>query len=77
MKVMKAVPIVGKVKEDIDRVFDRFFTTPFFGESLLPPFETPMSDDGLGAAFDLSRRKRGSPSGWKCPGSTRRTWTST
>ena len=40
MKVMKAAPIVGRVKEDIDRVFDRFFATPFINEPLFPPFET-------------------------------------
>ena len=37
-KVTKAAPIIGQVKEDIDRVFDRFFTTPFLGETLLPAF---------------------------------------
>jgi HSP20 family protein len=37
-KVTRAAPIIGQVKDDIDRVFDRFFTPPLFGETLLPPF---------------------------------------
>jgi HSP20 family protein len=39
-KVTRAAPIIGQVKNDIDRVFDRFFT-PSFGETPLPgfPFE--------------------------------------
>ena len=40
-KATRAAPIIGQVKNDIDRVFDRFFTTPVLGESSLPgfPFE--------------------------------------
>jgi len=40
-KVTRAAPIIGQVKNDIDRVFDRFFTTPLLGETPLPgfPFE--------------------------------------
>jgi HSP20 family protein len=37
-KVTRAAPIIGQVKDDIDRVFDRFFATPSFGEMLLPAF---------------------------------------
>ena len=59
MKVTKvtraAAPVIGQVKDDIDRVFDRFFAAPVFGETFLPafPFEqmatvggewTPMLD---------------------------------
>ena len=59
MKVTKvtraAAPVIGQVKDDIDRVFDRFFQAPLFGETYLPafPFEqmatmggewTPMLD---------------------------------
>ena len=53
MKIVKAAPIVGKVREDIDRAFDRFFTSPFFGESLLPPFDAPMTEMTWVPAFDL------------------------
>jgi HSP20 family protein len=40
-KVTRAAPIIGQVKNDIDRVFDRFFATPLLGETSLPgfPFE--------------------------------------
>ena len=59
MKVTKVTragaPVIGQVKDDIDRVFDRFFQAPLFGETYLPafPFEqmatvggewTPMLD---------------------------------
>jgi HSP20 family protein len=54
MRVMKAAPIVGKVKEDIDRLFDRFFSTPFATEPLFPPFETPTSEVAWMPVFDLS-----------------------
>ncbi len=38
MKVAKVMPFVGKVPEEIDRAFDRFFGNRFFTEPLLPPF---------------------------------------
>jgi HSP20 family protein len=40
-KVTRAAPSIGQVKNDIDRVFDRFYTTPLLGETPLPgfPFE--------------------------------------
>jgi HSP20 family protein len=55
MKVTTPAPVIGRVKDDIDRVFDRFFAAPFFGEPLYPvlPLEragmagvtwTPMLD---------------------------------
>lgn len=46
-KVTKAAPIISQVKENIDRVFDRFSTAPLFGETFLPtfPFE-PMGTVG-------------------------------
>ena len=39
-KVTRGAPIIGQVKNDIDRVFDRFYT-PSLGEAALPgfPFE--------------------------------------
>ena len=47
MKVATLAPTIGKVKDDIDKVFDRFFTAPFLGEPLAPlfPFE-PMREYG-------------------------------
>ena len=57
MKVMKAAPIVGKVKEDIDRLFDRFFTTPFIEEPLFPTFETfPVA--GWLPVFDMTENEK-------------------
>jgi HSP20 family protein len=53
MRVMKAAPIVGKVKEDIDRLFDRFFSTPFATEPLFPPFEA-MPEGMWTPVFDLA-----------------------
>ena len=53
MRVMKAAPIVGKVKEDIDRLFDRMFSTPFAMEPLFPPFD--QSNEGTWMpVFDLA-----------------------
>ena len=56
-KATRAAPIIGQVKEDIDRVFDRFFPTPLFGESFLPafPFEQLGTVGGEWApALDLT-----------------------
>jgi HSP20 family protein len=53
MRVMKAAPIVGKVKEDIDRLFDRMFSTPFGMEPLFPPFD-PSSEGTWMPVFDLA-----------------------
>jgi HSP20 family protein len=55
-KVTRAAPVIGQVKEDIDRVFDRFFTTPV-GEALLPvfPFERMgMAGGEWAPALDLT-----------------------
>jgi HSP20 family protein len=60
-KVTKAAPIIGQVKDDIDRVFDRFFTTPLFGEALLPgfPFEQMGAVGGEWApALDLTETEK-------------------
>lgn len=48
VRVTTVTPTIGKVKEDIDRVFERFFTTPF-AEPLaaLYPFEAPPAEYGL------------------------------
>ena len=45
-KVTRAAPIIGQVKNDIDRVFDRFFATPQLGETSLPGF--PFEQMGTG-----------------------------
>jgi HSP20 family protein len=47
MKVATVTPTIGKMKDEIDRVFDRFFTAPFLAEPLAPlfPFE-PMREYG-------------------------------
>ena len=44
-KVTRGAPFIGQMRDDIDRVFDRFFPTAFPGESMLPafPFE-PMAE---------------------------------
>ena len=41
MRVATLTPTIGKVKDDIDKVFDRLFTAPFLGEPFAPmfPFE--------------------------------------
>jgi HSP20 family protein len=36
MRVTALTPTIGKVKDDIERVFDRFFAPAFFGEPLAP-----------------------------------------
>ena len=57
-QVTRAAPTIGQVKGDIDRVFDRFFTTtPLFGETYLPafPFEQMGTVGGEWApALDLT-----------------------
>ena len=45
MKVATLTPTVGKMRDEIDRVFDRFFTAPFLGEPLAFPLE-PMREYG-------------------------------
>ena len=47
-KVTRGAPIIGQVKDDIDRVFDRFFTSPFSGAMTLPgfPFEPMLENRG-------------------------------
>jgi HSP20 family protein len=54
MRVTALTPTIGKVKDDIDRVFDRFFGAPFLGEPMAPWFLPEKAD--LGAfvpALDL------------------------
>jgi len=48
MKVATLTPTVGKMRDEIDKVFDRFFTAPFLGEPFAPvfPFE-PMREYGV------------------------------
>jgi HSP20 family protein len=58
MKVMKAAPIVGKVKEDIDRLFDRFFTTPFIEEPFFPAVENFTSVAGWVPVFDMTENEK-------------------
>ncbi|HSB53056.1 MAG TPA: Hsp20/alpha crystallin family protein [Gemmatimonadales bacterium] len=45
MKVATLTPTVGKMRNEIDKVFDRFFTAPFLGEPLAFPLE-PMREYG-------------------------------
>lgn len=52
MRIVKAAPIVGRVKEDIDRLFDRFLATPFNTDPFFPPFE-PMTEGTWAPVFDL------------------------
>ena len=58
MKVMKAAPIVGKVKEDIDRLFDRFFATPFIEEPFFPTFEPVTPAAGWLPTFDMTENEK-------------------
>ena len=54
MRVTALTPTIGKVKDDIDRVFDRFFGTPFLGEPMTPWFPPEKAEYGAFApAFDL------------------------
>jgi HSP20 family protein len=57
MRVVKAAPTVGKVKEDIDRLFDRFFSTPFAAEPLFPPFQ-PIPEGTWTPVFDLAENEK-------------------
>jgi HSP20 family protein len=55
-KVTRAAPIIGQVKDDIDRVFDRFFATPLFSEA---PFEQIGALGGEWApALDLTETEK-------------------
>ena len=60
-KVTTSAPIIGRVKDDIDRVFDRFFTTPSLGETLLPafPFEQMAVGGEWAPALDLTETEKG------------------
>jgi HSP20 family protein len=54
MRVTALTPTIGKVKDDIDRVFDRFFAPGFLGEPMEPWY--PLEKAELGAfvpALDL------------------------
>ena len=54
MRVTALTPTIGKVKDDIDRVFDRFFAPAFLGEPMAPWY--PLEKAELGAfvpALDL------------------------
>jgi len=41
MRVTALTPTIGKVKDDIDKVFDRFFAPAFFGETTFAPWFPP------------------------------------
>ena len=58
MKMTKAVPAVGKVKEDIDRLFDRFFATPFINEPLFPSYENVAPVADWLPTFDLTENEK-------------------
>jgi HSP20 family protein len=49
MRVAKLTPTIGRVKEDIDRVFDRFFPAPFLTEPMAPLF--PFEETGPAGAL--------------------------
>ncbi|MGE3526628.1 MAG: Hsp20/alpha crystallin family protein [Gemmatimonadales bacterium] len=54
MKLTKNPPApMVKVKEDIDRLFDRFFTPTFYNEPFLPHFEASFETKWI-PAFDLA-----------------------
>lgn len=57
MKIVKASPTLGRVKEDIDRIFDRFFSTPFLPEGF-SPFEAAAPMTEWVPAFDLSENDK-------------------
>jgi HSP20 family protein len=40
MRVIKAAPVMARVRDDIDQVFDRFFGSPFAPEALFRAPET-------------------------------------
>src|SRR3990172_9503697 len=58
MKVARVAPFVGKVKEDIDRVFDRFFAAPFMTEPMLPPFAFEPAAIGWAPTLDLTENEK-------------------
>ena len=49
MRIVKAAPVMAKVRDDIDQVFDRLFRTTFAPEALLrtpaPAPEAPEAPD--------------------------------
>src|SRR5262249_60994064 len=57
MRVTALTPTIGKVKDDIDRVFDRFFAPAFFGETLAPWF--PPEQPEFGAFVPALARMEG------------------
>ena len=46
MRVATFTPTIGKVKDDIDRAFDRFFTAPLFGEPMAPWYPPEKAEFG-------------------------------
>ena len=46
MRGTALTPTIGKVKDDIDRVFDRFFAPAFFGEPMAPWYPLGKADFG-------------------------------
>ena len=46
MRVTALTPTIGKVKDDIDRVFDRFFAAPLFGEPMAPWYPLEKAEFG-------------------------------
>ena len=51
MRVINAAPVMAKVRDDIDQVFDRFFGKPFAPEALFRTTEAPLA--AWTPAFDL------------------------
>ena len=47
-KVTRGAPLIGQVKDDIDRVFDRFFARPFLSEPITPEFPFEPMNEALG-----------------------------
>lgn len=55
MRVAALTPTIGKVKDDIDRVFDRFFAPALFGEPLAPWYPHEKGEVGpFVPAIDLT-----------------------
>ena len=68
MRIVKAAPVMAKVRDDIDQVFDRLFRTTFAPEALLrtsapaPEAWNRYSEPGSEAVSVIAARARTVPS---------------